>query len=202
MYLSGMSVAKPPVSNPSLTTSLNALASQFSTASLALAALPTPDRESPAGSTALAVLEQAQSQLKEEIDALREQVEYLRTRTPKEKEREHAGVLPVAETYELRIEAVEKKVDELGEALRLDQQRLYARLLNSTVMTNKVKLTPLVMANGKTPQNFPVTKGEFEHLTKERYELLLKSYGQPDKGDTAAKRQALREFIGLSPANN
>ena len=26
-------------------------------------------------------------------------------------------------------------------------------------------LTPLVMANGKTPQNFPATKGEFEHLT-------------------------------------
>ncbi|PSR77464.1 hypothetical protein PHLCEN_2v7895 [Hermanssonia centrifuga] len=57
----------------------------------------------------------------------------------------------------------------------------------------------LPMANGKTPQNFPATKGEFEHLTKERYEFMLKSYGVPIKGDTAAKRQTLREFIGLSP---
>ena len=85
-----------------------------------------------------------------------------------------------------------------------------------------MQVTPLVMANGKTPQNFPVTKGEFEHLTsmsrffdkyvissmgysrtkpsEERYEFLLKSYGVPLKGDTAAKRQTLREFIGLSPA--
>lgn len=77
-----------------------------------------------------------------------------------------------------------------------------------------------MMANGKTPQNFPATRGEFEHLTsaymllarpgfwidsemeciEERYEFLMKSYGIPIKGDTAAKRQALREFIGLSPA--
>lgn len=77
------------------------------------------------------------------------------------------------------------------------------------------------MANGKTPQNFPATRGEFEHLTsaymllarpvfsvtdgelgclEERYEFLMKSYGIPIKGDTAAKRQALREFIGLSAA--
>ena len=34
---------------------------------------------------------------------------------------------------------------------------------------------------------------------EERYEFLLKSYGVPLKGDTAAKRQTLREFIGLSP---
>ncbi|KAF7800175.1 hypothetical protein EIP86_011422 [Pleurotus ostreatoroseus] len=55
------------------------------------------------------------------------------------------------------------------------------------------------MANGKTPPYFPATKGEFEHLTKERYEALLKGYGVPLKGDTNAKRQTLREFIGLSP---
>lgn len=105
-----------------------------------------------------------------------------------------------------------------GEAdARSSQARLYARLLNSTITTNKMALTPLVMANGKTPQNFPATKGEFEHLTstclpmilcynaqqnhraEERYEFMLKSYNVPLKGDTAAKRQLLREFIGLSP---
>jgi hypothetical protein len=88
-----------------------------------------------------------------------------------------------------------------------------------------MQITPLMMANGKIPQNFPATKGEFEHLTstydtdklrrppllfypltwfclctEERYEHMMKSYGLPIKGDTAAKREALREFIGLTPA--
>lgn len=39
-----------------------------------------------------------------------------------------------------------------------------------------------------------------EFVAEERYEHLLKSYGLPIKGDTAAKRQAVREFLGLSPA--
>ena len=84
--------------------------------------------------------------------------------------------------------------------------------------TNKMLIKAPVMANGKTPINFPNTKGEFEHLTsessiaranwlsvcsrgaaEERYEHILKSYDLPIKGDTNAKRQALREFIGLTP---
>ena len=36
---------------------------------------------------------------------------------------------------------------------------------------------------------------------EERYEHLLKSYNLPIKGDTNAKREALREFIGLTPPN-
>ena len=34
---------------------------------------------------------------------------------------------------------------------------------------------------------------------EERYEAILKAYNVSVKGDTAAKRQALREFIGLTP---
>lgn len=96
------------------------------------------------------------------------------------------------------------------------QSRLYARLQNASITTNKTFLTPIAMANGKPPPNFPATKGEFEHLTsactsqskfepyadlleEERYEQLMKSYGIPIKGDTAAKRQAVREFLGLTP---
>lgn len=174
--------------------SLNALASQFSTASQALAALPTSDRENPVNLTALTAIERTQAQLKEDMDALREQVEYLRTRSPeKEKMREQAEGEPV-ESYELRMQAVEKRVEEIAEAIRLEyafhdqnrrgadiidricsQARLYARLLNSTVTTNKMKLTPPVMANGKTPQNFPATRGEFEHLTStSRYSSLAR----------------------------
>lgn len=35
---------------------------------------------------------------------------------------------------------------------------------------------------------------------EERYEALLKGYNLPVTGDTNAKREALREFIGLTPA--
>lgn len=34
---------------------------------------------------------------------------------------------------------------------------------------------------------------------EERYEHILKSYNLPVKGDINAKREAVREFIGLTP---
>ncbi|KAI0076858.1 hypothetical protein K474DRAFT_1754495 [Panus rudis PR-1116 ss-1] len=105
------------------------------------------------------------------------------------------------EGVESRLESAETKIENLVETIKLDQQRLYARLLNSNVIKNKLPITPLPMANGKAPPNFPATKGEFEHLTKERYEALLKAYNQPIKGDINAKQEALREFIGLTAAD-
>ncbi|KAI0651015.1 hypothetical protein C8Q79DRAFT_896747 [Trametes meyenii] len=100
---------------------------------------------------------------------------------------------------EIAVEELERKVQGVIDTIKLDQARLYARLHNATVMVNKQLITPPVMANGKTPPNFPNTKGEFEHLTKERYEALLKAYDLPLKGDTNAKKEALREFICLTP---
>ena len=72
----------------------------------------------------------------------------------------------------------------------------------------------LPTVSGKQPPDHPRTKGEFEHLTstfllrweagcsctssaEERYDGLLKAYDQPIEGDTAAKREALRIFLGL-----
>ncbi|KAI0673264.1 hypothetical protein C8Q78DRAFT_946665, partial [Trametes maxima] len=100
---------------------------------------------------------------------------------------------------EIAVEELERKVQGVIDTIKLDQARLYARLHNATVMVNKQPITAPVMANGKTPLNFPNTKGEFEHLTKERYEALLKAYDLPLKGDTNAKKEALREFICLTP---
>ena len=45
----------------------------------------------------------------------------------------------------------------------------------------------------------PGLGGDADAPAEERYESLLKAYNVPIKGDTAAKRQALREFIGLTP---
>ncbi|KAI6110226.1 hypothetical protein EDD17DRAFT_1512590 [Pisolithus thermaeus] len=42
---------------------------------------------------------------------------------------------------------------------------------------------------------FSMTRGEFERVTRERYESILKAYGQPFKGDTATKRDEIREFF-------
>ena len=97
--------------------SLQALASQFAT----LASVPAPVAgDHGAFSGALTVLEQAQAKLKDEIDILKEQLETLRLRTPsdKEKEREHpdGGI----EGYEARFQAVEKKVEEIAEAIRIE----------------------------------------------------------------------------------
>jgi hypothetical protein len=71
----------------------------------------------------------------------------------------------------------------------------------------------LPTVSGKPPPDHPRTKGEFEHLTstfllrweagylstssaEERYDGLLQAYDQPIEGDTAAKRETLRIFLG------
>ncbi|KAI0262818.1 hypothetical protein BC834DRAFT_376215 [Gloeopeniophorella convolvens] len=96
------------------------------------------------------------------------------------------------------VEDLDKRIADALAVMKLDQDRLYARLHNSRVTVSKMPIMVLPTATGKPPPNYPSTKGEFEHLTKERYEALLKAYGQPVlKGDTAAKREALRVFIGL-----
>jgi hypothetical protein len=93
------------------------------------------------------------------------------------------------------------------------QDRLYARLHNSRVIVAKMPIMALPTVSGKPPPDHPRTKGEFEHLTstlllafmdrrcsctaEERYEGLLRAYNQPIEGDTAAKREALRIFLGL-----
>ncbi|EIW76873.1 hypothetical protein CONPUDRAFT_168607 [Coniophora puteana RWD-64-598 SS2] len=95
------------------------------------------------------------------------------------------------------IEALEKKIADLAEVVRLEQERLPARLHNSRATYLKYKIKQPVTANGKPAPNFPMSRGEFEHITKERYEAILKAYGLPLKGDTDAKREAVRTFIGL-----
>ncbi|KDQ56201.1 hypothetical protein JAAARDRAFT_195391 [Jaapia argillacea MUCL 33604] len=94
---------------------------------------------------------------------------------------------------------LEKKVTDALDSIKIEQGRLYARLLNARLSHQKQTIQPILMTNGKVPPNYPVTKGEFEKLTKERYEALLKSYGLPVKGDTDAKREAVRQFLGLPP---
>ncbi|KAH9052716.1 hypothetical protein EDB87DRAFT_1780605 [Lactarius vividus] len=95
---------------------------------------------------------------------------------------------------------LERRLADALAVQKLDQNRLYARLHNSRATVSKMPIMALPTASGKAPPNHPNTKGEFEHLTKERYEALLKAYDQPIQGDTAAKREALRVFLGLPSA--
>lgn len=95
------------------------------------------------------------------------------------------------------IEALEKKIADLAEVIRLEQERLPARLHNSRATYLKYSIKQPATPSGKPAPNFPTSRGEFEHITKERYEAILKAYGLPIKGDTDAKREAVRSFIGL-----
>jgi len=100
-----------------------------------------------------------------------------------------------AESTEL--ERIAKELKELQEKVKLGEQQLYARLHNAKAMIQKTPIKALVTSAGKPPANFPATRGEFEHLTKERYDAVLKAYGLPTTGDTATKRERLREYLGL-----
>jgi len=183
-----------------LSTSFSVIAEQLTSASQALAAVPPSPSTSVSLSTengdaqqwqstdlaSLAIrldkIERSQAELGAQIEALKSQCSQAQIQS-----NEQAPTL----------ENLEKRINEVMDAVKLDNDRLYARLRNATVTVSKMPILAPPTAGGKPPQNFPATKGEFEHLTKERYEAILKAYGQPIKGDTNAKRQALRVFIGL-----
>ncbi|KAI0769278.1 hypothetical protein BD413DRAFT_604900 [Trametes elegans] len=204
-----------------LSASFGAIADQLALAARELASAPPPPAPARAGGAgalggvdvaALEALWRAQDAMRAELRGVQERLARLAVDGPQAQRADVVEEVPavgegeggeperVRSPTEVALEELQKKVDGLAETIRLDQARLYARLHNAAVTANKQPIKAPVMAGGKTPQNFPGTKGEFEHLTKERYEALLQGYGLPVKGDTGAKREALREFIGLTPA--
>ncbi|KAI0782656.1 hypothetical protein C8Q75DRAFT_727324 [Abortiporus biennis] len=211
-----------------VSSSLSALASQFSAASLAFAANAVQQddigsSQSMVGSDnatlkrRIEIIERSQVQLGEALENVRISFERINTRAiSKEKAKEKDGDIEEynpddlhtrvnnlqsrIEGLESRTEDLEKKVEGIVDSIKLDQARLYTRLHNASVSLNKHLIKAVPMTNGKTPPNFPATKGEFEHLTKERYEQIMKSYNIPIKGsDLNSRREAVREFIGLPP---
>ncbi|KAI5119690.1 hypothetical protein M0805_003577 [Coniferiporia weirii] len=165
-----------PVWTHRVSASFNAMADQIAAASQAIALIPPlPDE----------VLGQLQTRMDEIVD------------TQKRLEEELAELRQHIQQTTDGPEKFQKQLDDQMAEFRLEQQRLPARLYNATVTVSKVAIKPLVLANGKFPPQFPATRGEFEHLTKERYEVLMKAYGIPISGDLNAKRRALRSFVGL-----
>ncbi|KZV89452.1 hypothetical protein EXIGLDRAFT_837247 [Exidia glandulosa HHB12029] len=89
----------------------------------------------------------------------------------------------------------------LLDEFKLEQMRLPPRLFNATVFKSGAAIKPVAIGtNGKTPINFPSTKGEFEHITRERYAELLKAYGLSTAGEKEERRERLRSFLGMTPA--
>ncbi|KIK45438.1 hypothetical protein CY34DRAFT_78075 [Suillus luteus UH-Slu-Lm8-n1] len=134
----------------------------------------------------LASIESTQDRLTSEFSALKEQFTELNT---------DKG--PAIEELEKKLEALKKVVELELTSIYHSQQRLPARLNNSRCTVLNTPLKAPVGADGKPPPNFPATRGEFEHITKERYESILKAYGLPIKGDTDAKREAVRLYVGI-----
>ncbi|KAL0945221.1 hypothetical protein HGRIS_000733 [Hohenbuehelia grisea] len=171
--------------------SLSTLSDQIASASTAIGQHPhsqgDPFADVGAGNLhgRLAAIEEAQARLEADFGEIRTQIES-QVRENGETEAANAAVNELS-----------TQVKELAATIKLDQLRLYPRLLNATVTVSKMPIKALPTAGGKPPLNFPATRGEFEHLTKERYEDILKAYELPIKGDTAVKREALRSFIGL-----
>ncbi|KAG2105450.1 uncharacterized protein F5147DRAFT_547360, partial [Suillus discolor] len=169
-----------------LSASFAAMADQIAAASQALALVPSTafsgndvTVEFASLKSKLASIESTQERLAAEFAALKEQFTQLNTdKGP-------------------ALEELDKKIEALKKIVEIDQQRLPARLNNSRCSVLNTPLKAPVGSDGKPPPNFPATRGEFEHITKERYEAILKAYGLPIKGDTDAKREAVRVFVGI-----
>ncbi|KAL5478784.1 hypothetical protein ACEPAI_2061 [Sanghuangporus weigelae] len=156
--------------------SFNAMADQIAAASQAIAQIPPlPDTQITQLQARMEEISDTQEKLQGELEELRQQMRAI-TEGP---------------------EKFQKQLDGFIAEFRLEQQRLPARLHNALVTVPKGAIKPVADNSGKNPPMFPATRGEFEHLIKERYEGLMKAYGLPIQGDLAAKRNAVRSFIGL-----
>jgi len=178
------------------------MADQIAAASQALALVPPTAFSGSDMSAELGALKSRLDGIEHTQERMLAEIESLKTHGDAEGDANGSGddnesAQTVVAVQAAKIEELEKKLNDLCETVRLDQERLPARLHNSRATVMKASLKTPNAANGKPVAGFPLTRGEFEHITKERYEVLLKAYGQPLKGDTAAKREALRAFVGI-----
>ncbi|KIK17509.1 hypothetical protein PISMIDRAFT_111279 [Pisolithus microcarpus 441] len=192
-----------------LSASFSAMADQIAATSQALALVPSTVFGGLEGSNDVVSLkarmdgiERTQGKILTEFEALKVQM------TSGETEIKEVGTEAIIEgetggnegantVLTEKIEELEKRLNELVDTVKLDQKRLPARLHNSRATSMKAPIVAPATSNGKLPPAFPTTRGEFEHITKERYEGILRAYGQSVKGDTATKREVIREFLGI-----
>ncbi|KAF8591754.1 hypothetical protein K439DRAFT_1325957 [Ramaria rubella] len=183
------SPTQSPTWQQNVSASFMQLSKQFQAAAQAVSTVPpTSDHALSALLDRLENIEEGQRRLGEEIQSLKDQFEVTR-------ERESAATVVAPEASDLEV-----SIKEQVELFKLEQERLHGRLHNALATKSLSPIRILPMRNRKTPTNFPSTRGEFEHLTKERYEALMTSYDIPITGDTNAKREALRAFLGI-PTN-
>ncbi|KAH9175712.1 hypothetical protein EDB89DRAFT_1847275 [Lactarius sanguifluus] len=204
---SGSARPGPPLATwaGELSASFAIIAEQLQNASRTIAT-HAPPTSSVAGGPAdhlvarLDAIEQAQERLAVELAALRSLHAGKSRALPNEQFLPDAVSSSSGPSTASSLADLERRLADVLAVQKLEQDRLYARLHNSRATVYKMPIMALPTASGKPPPNHPNTKGEFEHLTKERYEGLLKAYGQPIQGDTTAKREALRAFLGLPAA--
>jgi len=186
-------VSANPEWQRSVSASFSQLSLQFQAAAQAVSSIPpTSDQTLMSFMHRLDAIEEGQrnlasqfSYLKEEFASLRSQVSIQPAPVPQ---------APPAANGTADWEAALKAQ---AEEMKLERERLPARLHNALATRSPSSILMPPMKNKKTPPNAPTTRGEFEHLTKERYEALLTLYDVPFSGDTAAKRETLRAFLGL-----
>ncbi|KIJ34979.1 hypothetical protein M422DRAFT_51728 [Sphaerobolus stellatus SS14] len=165
------------------------LSMQFQAAAQAVASVPVANDQAIASLLdRLSAIEDGQRRLAQELAGLKEDFMVSKQVAPP----------PPQEANGAEITALQASLKELTDAAKLEQQRLPARLQNALALKAKSPIRMVPLKNGKIPPNSPATRGEFEHITKERYEELLKAYGVPATGDLANKRETLREFLGIS----
>lgn len=155
----------------------------------------TPEQNGPALlalTERLEAIEEEQRRLADAINALRNQFLSMNQMKTTDGPESIAPVPSGPSTADL--EAIIKTQQE---AFKLEQEQLPAKLQNAlaTKSLSPLKMPP--MKNRKQPPNAPATRGEFEHLTKERYEALMQAYGVPISGDINNKRETLRSFLGI-----
>jgi len=120
--------------------------------------------------------------VKEEQKALKDEVEDLKKQ--------------LSESVEF-TKTLEKRIADMVSTFNTDQLRMPARLHNASCQKSPTEIKAPPISPGKIPKNFPNTRGEFEHLTRERYESILDEYKVKHSGDVHEKRETLRAFCGI-----
>ncbi|KAF8519343.1 hypothetical protein BU17DRAFT_90017 [Hysterangium stoloniferum] len=171
--------------------SFSQLSLQFQAASQAVATIPqASDHTLSALNDRLDSIEDGQRRLAREIEQLKQEFAAL-------SQREVEPTTPTIPQANGSGSDLEAALKEQLDAFKLAQEQLPAKLQNALATKSLSPLRMPPMKNRKLPPNAPSTRGEFEHLTKERYEALMVAYDVAFSGDTNAKRETLRSFLGI-----
>ncbi|RCI11097.1 hypothetical protein L249_7181 [Ophiocordyceps polyrhachis-furcata BCC 54312] len=128
--------------------------------------------------------------LRTEVQGLRTEVQGLRT--------EVQGLRTEVQVLRTEVRTMGGKLDQLDRKTTVINKNFTARIENSHVIHDEVKLVPLYsVVTGNLVPNFPKTLQDLDALTEQRVNFLLTQLGEEARGRPDDRRDQLEMALGV-----